>query len=248
MAQPPHPIVETLQDEAFAAAVAQGLDALAQYMEADIRSSSNAAEPTSPPPPPLPPRPKASPALDLYSIKASVCHHHIRYASALPWSGSCLDFDTRYCEKCRERERMVKEMVAADVPEMEMQVDGEGLMAGAKAEARPMFCESFTESPEAMSEDESLVAKDFDGNRAYFKSGLRGGNGFDAGSMDGSSDYQYLSSDSGAGSGLFEEGNQSEYDGDDEDDGDDQTDEPMSPALGVSFSPGHFWVGEDMDL
>ncbi|KAL9119247.1 MAG: hypothetical protein Q9187_004200 [Circinaria calcarea] len=35
-----------------------------------------------------------------YSIRASVCGHHIRTSSSLPWSGSTMDFDVRYCPSC----------------------------------------------------------------------------------------------------------------------------------------------------
>ena len=35
-----------------------------------------------------------------YTILASVCQHPIRRSSHLPWSGSPLDFDVRYCTSC----------------------------------------------------------------------------------------------------------------------------------------------------
>lgn len=36
----------------------------------------------------------------VYQIVASVCQHPIRTSSHLPWSGSTLDFDVRYCSDC----------------------------------------------------------------------------------------------------------------------------------------------------
>ena len=120
--------------------------------------------------------------------------------------------------------------------------EGHGLVTSKEGLHQPMFCERLTESPAAMSEEESLVAEEFDGRRVYFKPGLLGENGGDESSSDDSSEYQYLSSDSEAGSALVGEEN-SDFEEEDETD-----DEPMSPDFGVSFSPGDFWVGEEFDL
>ena len=47
-----------------------------------------------------------------YSIKASVCNHHLRYSDTLPWSGTELDFEERYCEGCLRRDRFAKDIAS----------------------------------------------------------------------------------------------------------------------------------------
>ena len=50
-----------------------------------------------------------------YSIKAGVCLHHIYYSSQLPWSGTELDFDRRYCDECLDRQRLVQGVADIDL-------------------------------------------------------------------------------------------------------------------------------------
>ncbi|CAF9910204.1 MAG: hypothetical protein HETSPECPRED_009651 [Heterodermia speciosa] len=263
---------ETLfsSETSFDSLMAQDFDPFAQFIEDPEILSSNStssAIPTSffPLTPEAIPSSPSLPALDLYSIKASICHHHIRYANTLPWSGSCLDFDTRYCDACRERERLVVDTVALNPAagmdmsdldaEMEMgaqdagfeEAEGRGVES-LIAELLPRFCaEGFAESPLGMMEGESLVEEEFDGQTVTLRSDLSGENAFEEDSSEGSStDYQYLSSDSESGSALIGEAgrdNLSDNEGDDEAD-----DELMSPDIGVSFPKEHFLVGEEFGL
>ena len=35
-----------------------------------------------------------------YDIRASICGHHIRYSTTLPWSNTTVDYDIHYCSYC----------------------------------------------------------------------------------------------------------------------------------------------------
>ena len=50
-----------------------------------------------------------------YAIKAAVCLHHIYYSDQLPWSGTQLDFDKRYCDDCLERQGLAKGIADIDL-------------------------------------------------------------------------------------------------------------------------------------
>ena len=76
---------------------------------------SNSPPPSDPPFPTLLPHPKPShpsTSQGRYSIKASVCQHLLRYSDTLPWSGTELDFEERYCEGCLRRDRFAKDIAA----------------------------------------------------------------------------------------------------------------------------------------
>ncbi|KAK5169345.1 uncharacterized protein LTR77_005320 [Saxophila tyrrhenica] len=49
-----------------------------------------------------------------YTIKASICQHPIRESTSLPWSGSTLDFDVRYCRACENSNRIRDERREAE--------------------------------------------------------------------------------------------------------------------------------------
>ena len=50
-----------------------------------------------------------------YSIKAGVCLHHIFYSTQLPWSGTELDFERRYCDACLARQGLAGIDLNADL-------------------------------------------------------------------------------------------------------------------------------------
>ena len=260
--------------DTFDSFIAQGFDPAAQYTDTEISFSSEASSSSSSAgssPTTFTWAPESAPDLD--SLKAGICPQCLHPDNTLLRSGPYFDFETRCCDECRaQREPLISHPVAGDpaaepeslesgsrdeeapvvnlvVDEEEAQEQGEkGLVANSGAVYLPVFSpveKGFTESPPAMSADESIVREEFDGRRVRFQSGF-----FvfcDSDSSDGCSEYRYLSSDSEACSALLIEeearGSLPEYEGDDE-----EADEMTIKDIGVSFSRQHFWVGEDFAL